>query len=56
MFEGRYGPYVKHEKTNATIPKDMDKDEITLEQAVELVDAKAAKGGKKKGGRRKKAS
>ena len=56
VFEGRYGPYVKHEKTNATIPKDMDKDQITLEQAVQLVDAKAAKGGKKKGGRRKKAS
>lgn len=54
VFEGRYGPYVKHEKTNATIPKDMDKDQITLEQAVELVNAKAAKGGKKKGGRRKK--
>ncbi len=57
VFEGRYGPYVKHEKTNATIPKDMDKDQITLEQAIELVNAKAAKGGtKKKGGRRKKAS
>ena len=55
VFEGRYGPYVKHVKTNATIPKDMDKMSITLEQAVELVNAKAAKGGKKKG-RRKKAS
>ncbi|MEM6288443.1 MAG: type I DNA topoisomerase [Bacteroidota bacterium] len=57
VFEGRYGPYVKHEKTNATIPKGIDKDAITLVQAVELVDAKAAKGGsKRKGGRRKKAS
>jgi len=55
VFEGRYGPYVKHEKTNATIPKDMDKDKITLEEAVALVDAKAAKGGKKPA-RRKKAS
>lgn len=58
VFEGRYGPYVKHEKTNATIPKDVDKDQITLEQAVELVDAKASKGGgaKRKGTRKKKAS
>ena len=55
VFEGRYGPYVKHEKTNATIPKDMDKDAITLEQAVELIDAKSAKGSTKKP-RRKKAS
>ena len=56
VFEGRYGPYVKHVKTNATIPKDMDKDEITLEQAVELVNAKAAKGGGKRKAKRKKAS
>ena len=57
VFEGRYGPYVKHEKTNATIPKGQDKDQITLEQAVELVDAKAAKGGsKKRAPRKKKAS
>ena len=53
MFEGRYGPYVKHVKTNATIPKDMDKDEITLEQAVALVDAKASKPKKKRAPRKK---
>ncbi|GAB5534454.1 MAG: type I DNA topoisomerase [Rubricoccaceae bacterium] len=46
LFEGRYGPYVKHEKTNATIPKGTDPNTLTLEQAVELVDAKAAKKGK----------
>lgn len=56
VFEGRYGPYVKHEKTNATIPKDMDKDAITLEEAVALVDAKAKKGPAKKRAPRKKAS
>ncbi len=55
VFEGRYGPYVKHKRTNATIPKDVDPDEVTLEQAVELIAAKAAKkGGRKKGGARKK--
>ena len=48
VFEGRYGPYVKHGKTNATLPKDVAPDAVTLEQAVELVDAKAAKGPRKK--------
>jgi len=43
---GRWGPYVKHGKLMATLPKDMDKDSVTLEQAVALLDAKAAKGGK----------
>ncbi|HEX9952342.1 MAG TPA: type I DNA topoisomerase [Rubricoccaceae bacterium] len=41
VFEGRYGPYVKHEKTNATIPKEIDKDAITLEEAVAIITDKA---------------
>ncbi len=48
IFEGRYGPYVKHKKTNATIPKDKDPNSLTLEEAVKLVEEKAAKGGGKK--------
>ena len=47
--KGRFGPYVKHGKTNATLPKDLDMDDVTLEQAVELIAAKMAKGGTKKG-------
>jgi DNA topoisomerase I len=43
---GRWGPYVKHGKLMATLPKDMDKDTVTLEQAVALLDAKAGKSGK----------
>ncbi|MEM1379268.1 MAG: type I DNA topoisomerase [Pseudomonadota bacterium] len=43
VFEGRYGPYVKHQKVNATIPKDINPDEITLEQALELIAAKETK-------------
>ena len=39
---------VKHGKTNATLPKDLDMDDVTLEQAVELIAAKLAKGGAKK--------
>jgi DNA topoisomerase-1 len=47
VFEGRYGPYVKHGKVNATIPKDKDPTAITLEEAVELLAARAAMGKKK---------
>ena len=46
ILDGRYGPYVKHGKINATIPKDTDPATVTLEQAVAMLAAKAA-GGKK---------
>ncbi|MEL7168581.1 MAG: type I DNA topoisomerase [Bacteroidota bacterium] len=55
VYEGRYGPYVKHKRINATLPKGTAIDEVTLEQAVTLINEKAAKKGKKKGGRKKKA-
>ncbi len=48
VFEGRYGPYVKHGKINATIPDGRDPAEITLAEAVELIAARAAKAGAKK--------
>ena len=46
ICSGRYGPYARHGKINATLPKDMLVDEITLETALELISAKAAKGDK----------
>lgn len=42
LLSGRYGPYLKHQKVNASLPKDLLPDDVTLERAVELVDAKAA--------------
>lgn len=48
VMEGRYGPYVKYEKVNATIPKGQDPQEVTMEMAVEYIAAKEAKGTKKK--------
>ncbi|APZ95330.1 DNA topoisomerase 1 [Fuerstiella marisgermanici] len=56
VFEGRYGMYVKHGKINATIPKDTDINSITLEQALEWIDEKAAKKGIKKKSAKKKAA
>ncbi|MFO1105347.1 MAG: type I DNA topoisomerase [Amaricoccus sp.] len=41
LYEGRYGPYVKWEKVNATLPKDQAPDAVTLDQALELIAAKA---------------
>ena len=49
IMDGKYGPYVKWEKINATIPKEIEPGDLTMEQAVELIAEKAAK----KGTRRK---
>ncbi len=45
--DGRYGPYIKHGKINATIPKSSSPEAITMEEAVALIAAKAEKSGKK---------
>ena len=52
-MDGRYGPYVKGEKVNATLPKDGEPSDVTMDIAVALIAEKAAKKGTRK---RKKAS
>ena len=48
LLDGKYGPYVRWNKINATIPKDIKPEEITLESAINLIDEKAVKKSVKK--------
>ena len=47
LRDGRYGPYVKHGKINASLPSDMEPESLSLELAVELIAARAEKVGAK---------
>lgn len=59
VFSGRYGPYVKLGKTNASLPEGMKPEDITFEQAMDLIKARGggeeeASGGGRKGGKKSK--
>lgn len=43
VYEGRYGPYIKHQKTNATLPKGKNPEDVTLAEALELMEKKIKK-------------
>ncbi len=53
LFDGRYGPYVKHGELNASLPRGSDPQSFTLEAAVALI---AEKGKPSKGAKRAKAA
>ncbi|MEJ2482489.1 MAG: type I DNA topoisomerase [Gemmatimonadota bacterium] len=44
ILDGRYGPYVKHGKTNASLPKDLPPESVDMERAVELIAEREARG------------
>jgi DNA topoisomerase-1 len=53
VMEGRYGPYVTDGTTHATIPKGTEPKTVVLEEAIQWINERAAKGGGKKKGARK---
>ena len=54
IHNGRYGPYVKFGKVMASLPKDMNPEDVTLEQALALIEEKKSKGKKSKGSKKTK--
>ena len=52
LMEARYGTYVTDGTTNATLPKTVEAETLTLEEAAQLIDERAAKGPAKKKGRK----
>ena len=52
VLSGRYGPYVKHGDVNATLPRAKDPAALTMDEAVQLIAERVAKGPAKSKGRR----
>jgi len=52
VMAGRYGPYVSDGTIHATLPKDAKPEAVTLDEAVRLIDERAAKGPSARKGRR----
>ncbi len=56
VLSGKYGPYVSHNKINATVPKAKDPANLTVEEAIALLAERIANGGTKKPARKAKAA
>jgi DNA topoisomerase I len=52
VLSGRYGPYVKHGSVNATLPRGKEPAALTIDEAVQLIAERAAKGPSKPKARR----
>jgi DNA topoisomerase I len=55
LLDGRYGPYVTDGETNASLPKGVAPDEVTQEQAQQLLAERAARNAESGGGKKRKA-
>jgi DNA topoisomerase-1 len=57
LYRGRFGPYLKHGRQIASLPRGRDADSLTVEEGVKLLQEKAAKGkGKATAGTRRTAT
>ncbi|MEG5018632.1 MULTISPECIES: type I DNA topoisomerase [unclassified Microcoleus] len=56
VYDGRYGPYVKHGDINASLAKDESVENFTLQKALDLLAAKEAAGGGKSSSKSKKST
>ena len=57
VMKGKYGPYIKWEKINATIPKDLEPENVTMDMAIQLIAEKTpTKKKKRKAVKKKKAT
>jgi DNA topoisomerase-1 len=52
VLDGKYGPYVSHNKVNATIPKGRSPEALTMDEAIALLAERIAKGGGRKGAKK----
>ncbi len=48
LYDGQYGPYVKHGSVSASVPRGSDPADLTAAQAIELLAAKRATGGRRR--------
>src|SRR5690606_13228597 len=53
IMNGRFGPYIKYKKVNASLPSGTAVEDVTMEQALELIAERAAKMAEGGGGRKK---
>ena len=48
VMKGKFGPYIKYKSVNATIPDQIDPENIEMDEAIDLIEKKMEKMGKKK--------
>ena len=54
IMKGQYGPYIKYKSLNATIPEEKDPSELTMEEALILIEKRKEYDKSKKNKRKKK--
>ena len=53
VMKGKFGPYIKYKSINATIPEEKDPSEITMEDALVLIEKRKEYDKNKKGKKKK---